>query len=69
MPTNLAIDDRLIEEAQRIGHHKTKKETVTSALQEYVKLKQRRAMLDEERQVDFWPGFDHKRIRRNRSRG
>ncbi|MGH9609856.1 MAG: type II toxin-antitoxin system VapB family antitoxin, partial [Bryobacteraceae bacterium] len=24
MPTNLAIDDRLIEEARTLGHHRTK---------------------------------------------
>ena len=32
MPTNLAIDDRLIEQAQKIGRHKTKKDTVNAAL-------------------------------------
>ena len=32
MASNLAIDDSLIEEARRIGHHKTKKEAVTAAL-------------------------------------
>jgi hypothetical protein len=32
IPRNLAIDDKLLEEAQRIGHHKTKKETVTGPL-------------------------------------
>ncbi len=36
MPTNLAIDDRLLEEAQRIGGRRTKKDTVTEALQEYI---------------------------------
>ena len=36
MPTNLAIDDRLLEEAQKVGGHRTKKETVTVALQEYI---------------------------------
>ena len=37
MPTNLAIDDRLIEEARQIGHHGTKKEAVTAALDEYIR--------------------------------
>src|SRR5689334_23765418 len=32
MPTNLAIDDKLIEQARRIGQHRTKKEAVTAAL-------------------------------------
>ena len=35
MATNLAIDYNLLHEAQQIGHHKTKKETVNIALLEY----------------------------------
>jgi len=42
MPTNLAIDDKLIESARRIGKHKTKKAVVTEALIEYI---QRREQL------------------------
>ena len=41
MPTNLAIDDRLIEEARQIGHHATKKEAVTAALDEYIRRRPR----------------------------
>jgi hypothetical protein len=36
MPTNLAIDDRLIVEAQKLGRHRTKKDAVTAALDEYI---------------------------------
>jgi len=36
MATNLAIDQKLLNEAQIIGHHKTKKETVNTALLEYI---------------------------------
>ncbi len=43
MATNLAIDDRLIEEAKAIGRHRTKKAVVTEALQEYI---QRRKQVD-----------------------
>ena len=35
MPTNLAIDDRL-EEAQKLGKHRTKKDAVNVALSEYI---------------------------------
>ena len=35
MPTNLAIDDNLIEEARRIGHHKAKKEVTYDFDPEY----------------------------------
>lgn len=36
MPTNLAIDDELIEEARLVGLHRTKKAVVTEALLEYI---------------------------------
>ena len=36
MPTNLAIDDKLIEEARLVGQHRTKKAVVTEALLEYI---------------------------------
>ncbi len=42
MATNLDIPPELLCEAQRVGHHKTKKQAVTVALEEYVRrLKQR----------------------------
>lgn len=66
MATNLAIDDKLIEQAQRIGRHKTKKDAVTVALQEYIKMRRRRGLLDLEAQVEFWPGYDHKELRAKR---
>lgn len=66
MPTNLALDDDLIEQARRVGKHKTKKDAVTVALQEYIKLQRRRGILELEGQVDFWPGFDPKTLREKR---
>jgi hypothetical protein len=36
MARKLAIDDRLIEEARKLGHHRTKKDIVTAALGEYI---------------------------------
>jgi len=36
MPTNLAIDDGLLQEAKDISNHKTKKAVVTEALEEYI---------------------------------
>lgn len=69
MPTNLAIDDELIEEARRAGKHRTKKDAVTVALQEYIKMRRRSRLLDLEGQVEFWPGFDHKTMREKRRGG
>ena len=47
MPTNLAIDDSLLEEAKTIGKHKTKKAAVTEALREYIQKQQ-----DKDRRYD-----------------
>ena len=43
MATNLALDNRLIEEARQLGGHRTKKDVVTQALVEYI---QRRKQLE-----------------------
>jgi putative antitoxin of VapBC-like toxin-antitoxin system len=45
MPTNLASDDRLTAEAQELGHHRTKKETVTATLDEYIKRRKQQSVL------------------------
>ena len=66
MSTNLAIDDALIEEAKQIGQHKTKKEAVTAALQEYVDKRKRLRILDLFGTVDFDPDFDYKQLRRKK---
>ena len=64
MPTNLAIDDRLIEEARRIGHHATKKEAVTAALDEYIRRRKQMKVLDLFGTVDFHENYDYKANRR-----
>ena len=66
MPTNLAIDDRLIEEARRIGGHKTKKEAVTAALGEYIKHRKKLKILSLFGTVDFDPTYDYKAERRRK---
>ena len=64
MPTNLAIDDRLVEEARRVGGHKTKKEAVTAALSEYIAHRKRLEILSLFGKIDYLPGYDYKRERR-----
>ncbi len=66
MPTNLALDDRLIEEARRTGRHKTKKEAVTAALQEYVRHRKQLEFLSQFGTVDYDPRYDYKAERRKR---
>lgn len=63
MPTNLAIDDRLIEEARRTGGHKTKKEAVTAALDEYIKRRKQLRILELAGTVEYDPKYDYKTVR------
>ena len=64
MPTNLAINDDLLAEAQRIGRHRTKRETVDAALAEYVARRKQRRVLALFGKIDYDPAFGCKRERR-----
>jgi Arc/MetJ family transcription regulator len=64
MATNLAIDDRLLNEAVRVGGQRTKKATVTQALEEYVQRRKQARSLELFGKVDFDPKYDSKRQRR-----
>ena len=63
MATNLAIDDRLIEEARKVGKHRTKKATVTEALQEYIARRRQASILDLFGKIEFDPRYDYKKQR------
>ena len=64
MATNLAIDDKLIEEARLIGKHKTKKAVVTEALHEYIQRRKQIEILDLFHSVDYDPDYDYKEQRK-----
>jgi len=64
--TNLALDDRLLEEALKIGGRATKKETVTEALEEYIRRRKQARLLDLFGTIDFDPAYDYKKQRRRR---
>lgn len=66
MPTNLAIDDKLLERAKRLGKHRTKREAVNTALREYVRHRELLKVLDAFGTIDFDPSWDYKRERRKR---
>jgi Arc/MetJ family transcription regulator len=64
MPTNLALDDRLIEAAVRAGGHRTKKDAVTAALQEYVRWRQQLEILQLADTIDYDSSYNYKAERR-----
>jgi hypothetical protein len=64
MATNLAIDDRLIEEAQKLGRHRTKKAAVTAALDEYISRRKQLDVIGLFGRIDYDENYDYKRQRR-----
>jgi len=64
MATNLAIDDKLLEEARKVGGHRTKKATVTEALQEYIQHRKQVKIIELFGQIEFDPKYDYKKQRR-----
>ena len=66
MPSNLAIDDNLIEEAKRLGGHRTKRAAVNEALAEYVDRRRRRKILDLFGKLDWDDTYDYKSLRKKR---
>ena len=69
MATNLAIDDALLERARRIGKLRTKKETVTQALTEFIQRRRQREILKAIGTISFRKDWDHKKDRRDRESG
>ncbi|MBW1865503.1 MAG: type II toxin-antitoxin system VapB family antitoxin [Deltaproteobacteria bacterium] len=64
MATNLAIDDRLIEEARVIGQHRTKKAVVTEALQEYIQRRKQVDILKLFNKIEYDSDYKYKRQRK-----
>ena len=66
MATNLAIDDKLLEKALKIGGQRTKKATVTEALEEYIQKRDQKKIIDLFATIDFDPDYDHKEQRQRK---
>ena len=66
MATNLAIDDALLEEARRIGGQKTKRATVTDALNEYIQRRKQQRIVELFGTIDVDPQYNYKAQRRRR---
>lgn len=66
MPTNLGIDENLLKTAQKVGGHKTKKNTVNEALKEYIMKRKRKGILSIFGKVEVEPSYNYKKERRSR---
>ena len=60
MATNLAIDEKLLEEALKTGGFKTKKATVNAALLEFIQHRKQLDILKIFGTIDFDEKYNHK---------
>jgi hypothetical protein len=60
MATNLAIDDKLLEEARIIGKHATKKAVVNEALAEYIQRRKQADIIKLFHSLEYDADYDHK---------
>ncbi|NQZ59502.1 MAG: type II toxin-antitoxin system VapB family antitoxin [Lentisphaeraceae bacterium] len=63
MATNLAIDNQLLEQALELGNFKTKKETVNSALKEFVEKRKQLEVINLFGTINFDESYDYKKAR------
>ena len=66
MPTNLKLDDKMVEEAVKLGNFKTKQEALNAALAEFVERRNRLRILELAGKIDFDPNWDYKKMRGKR---
>lgn len=65
MRTNIEIDDQLMAETFSLTNVRTKKELVHLALQELIKAKKKKDLLDLSGKIQFHEGYDYKSLRGN----
>ncbi len=63
MPTNLSLDDNLIIEAQKISCIPTKKETVNTALREFIMHHKQEEIIGIFGTVEYEKDYDYKKMR------
>lgn len=64
MATNLAIDDKLIIQAQKLSGLKTKKDTVTLALKEFISRRKQEEIISLFGSIDYNSDYDYKKLRK-----
>jgi Arc/MetJ family transcription regulator len=63
MSTNLGSDDRLITQAQKLGRHRTKKDAVTAALDEYIQRRKQQDILQLFGTIEYERSYEYKKER------
>jgi hypothetical protein len=62
MATNLAIDDSLLNMALQLGGLKTKKDTVNTALQEFIQRRKMEDVINLFGTIEYVPDYNYKAV-------
>lgn len=68
MPTNLDLDDALIQKAVKLGKFSSKKEAVNTALAEYVRRHSQASILDLFGKINYYEDYDYKKLRSRKNK-
>ena len=60
---NSRLNDKLVEEAVKLGNFKTKNEAMNAAVAEFVQRRNRLRILELARKINFDPAWDYKKVR------
>ena len=63
MATTVKLNEKMVEEAVRLGNFKTKQEALNVALSEFVERRNRLRILELAGKIDFRPDWDYKKMR------
>jgi len=63
MPSNLDFDPHLLEEAQKLGGFKYKKEAVNAALKEFIAKRKQMKIIELFDSIEYDAHYDHKKGR------
>lgn len=66
MQTTINLDEALLKEAFQLTNLTTQEELINLALQELVRSRRKKNLLDLAGQIQFVPDFDHKDLRETR---
>jgi Arc/MetJ family transcription regulator len=64
MRTNVVLDDAIVAKAQKLAKARTKRETIDTALREYVANHSRKDLRDLAGKIEFWEDYDYKALRK-----
>jgi Arc/MetJ family transcription regulator len=66
MATNLALNDRLLRRAMKLGSMRTKRDTVNKALLEFIERRTQKKVLEIQGGISFRNDWDYKKDRASR---